>query len=164
MQIAVVSDTHVPERADEIPGWVRDRVADADHAVHAGDFTAEAVYEEVRDLAGGDLTAVFGNMDPRTLDLPAVATLDADGVTLVVTHGTGSIEDYEERVTAVAREEGGEDAVAVAGHTHRVTDELVDGTRLLNPGSATGAAPAEAVSMMELVAEDGDLEVTVHER
>lgn len=162
MRIAVLSDTHVPERASEVPEWVYDRVAAADHAVHAGDFTAGAVLEELRDLAG-DLTAVFGNMDPATLDLPAVATIEAGGVTLVVTHGTGSIENYEQRVAAVAREEAGADAVAVAGHTHQVTDTVVEGVRLLNPGSATGAAPATGATMMEVVAEDGELDVTVHE-
>lgn len=163
MQLAVISDSHVPERAEGVPAEFRQRARNADHVVHAGDFTSAAALDAIRELAPA-LTAVRGNMDPGTLDLPAVATVDAGGVELVVTHGTGSIEGYEERVAGVVREESGDDAVGIAGHTHDVLDRVVDGVRVLNPGSVTGAAPAERATMMTVVAEDGALDVTVHER
>jgi predicted phosphodiesterase len=82
---------------------------------------------------------------------------------LIVTHGTGDIEGYEDRVAGVVRETAGDGpTVGVSGHTHQVLDAEVDGVRLLNPGSATGAAPAEAATMMVAEVEDSDLDVTVY--
>jgi len=51
----------------------------------------------------------------------------------------------------------------VAGHTHELTDTRVDGIRLLNPGSVTGASPASATTMLTATATAGDLSVDVHE-
>jgi putative phosphoesterase len=161
VRIAVFGDTHVPSQANEIPECVREEVAGADHAIHTGDFDSAEAFEAVQDLTEGDLTAVRGNMDP-SLGLPDVEVLDIGGVRLVVTHGTGDLEGYERRVTDIAREEG-EDAVAIAGHTHQVTDTTIEGTRLLNPGSATGADPASTATVFALAIEDGTLEVTRYE-
>ncbi len=161
--IAVISDSHIPERADGIPAAFRERIATADRVVHAGDFTDPSALESVRELAGERLVAVYGNMDPRNLDLPAVERFEAGGVEFVVTHGTGDLETYEARVADVVREEADEDAVGISGHTHEVLDEAVDGVRLLNPGSVTGADPAERATMLTVEAEAGELEVTVHE-
>ncbi|MFB6304100.1 MAG: metallophosphoesterase family protein [Haloferacaceae archaeon] len=164
--IAIVSDTHVPSRAPSVPEWVADRLAAADHVVHAGDFDSPAAFERVRELAGGAerLTAVRGNADPRSLDLPRVATVERGGVTLVVTHGDGTPHDYRERVAARVRSHGGPDAVGVCGHTHERMDERADGVRLLNPGSATGVRPAREASMFLATADDGALDVSVHRR
>jgi len=161
--IAVISDSHIPERADGIPAAFRERIATADRVVHAGDFTDPSALDTVQELAGERLVAVYGNMDPRNLDLPAVATFNAGGVTFVVTHGTGDLETYESRVAEVVAEEAGGDAIGIAGHTHEVLDEVIDGIRILNPGSVTGAAPAERTTMLEVIAEDGGIEATVHE-
>ncbi|MFB6281045.1 MAG: metallophosphoesterase family protein [Haloferacaceae archaeon] len=165
VDIALFGDTHVPSRAPEIPGWVADRVRAADHAVHVGDFDSRAALERVRDLAGGEgrLTAVRGNVDPP-LDLPRVATLSRGGVTFVVTHGDGPPGSYRERVARRAREHGGPDAVGVAGHTHEYLDARVDGVRVLNPGTATGAPPSVEASMMVATVADGAVDVTPHRR
>lgn len=157
VELAVISDTHVPSRADRVPGFVRERLASADHAVHAGDFDSADAFERIVGMAGGDLTAVKGNTDPRTLGVPEVATLEAGGLRFVVTHGTGRPGDWADRVARTVVEEDAD--VGIAGHTHRVTDERHRGVRLLNPGSATGAAPATRASMLVLSVEDGDLDV-----
>jgi putative phosphoesterase len=162
MELAILSDTHVPDRAGGIPDWVRERVEAADHTIHAGDFETPEVVETVRSLAGGNLTAVRGNVDGAGVDLPAVATAELGGVTFVVTHGTGDRVGYEDRVTGVVREHGGPDAVGVAGHTHELMDTVHDGVRVLNPGSATGARPATETTMLTATVADGDLDVSVH--
>lgn len=161
MQVAIIGDSHVPQREAEIPEDFRERIAAADHVLHTGDFTSEAALESVQDLAA-DLTAVSGNMDPR-LGLPETATAELGGVTFVLTHGTGSPEGWAERVADTARSRGGEDAVGVAGHTHRVEDTIHDGVRILNPGSVTGAVPAKRTSMYTATVADGDLTVDLHE-
>lgn len=163
VRIAIIGDTHIPSRADEIPEWVREEVEAADHTIHVGDFDAVETLDEVRDLAGGELTAVTGNMDPQ-FDLPSVTTVERGGVEFVVTHGTGDIEGYEERVAGIIREEAADGlTVGVSGHTHQVLDAEIGGVRLLNPGSATGAEPAQTATMMIATVENGDLDVTVHD-
>lgn len=161
MRVAIIADTHVPSRADAIPGWVRDELREADRVVHAGDFDSAAAHEEVDSLAD-DLTAVRGNMDPN-LGLPEVATLDVAGVRFVVTHGTGPLAGYGDRVGAAVAERADPDrpTVGVAGHTHQRMDETVNGYRVLNPGSATGARPASDPSMMVAEVTDAELSVEV---
>jgi len=160
MQVAILSDTHVPSRAPAVPEWVLDEVRAADHTIHAGDFDSSEAFGAVRDAAGDRLTVVAGNMDPHALDLPRVATVECDGVTFVVTHGTGDPENYESRVAATVREAATDaDAVGVSGHTHQVMDGVVDGVRLLNPGSATGAAPATEATMFVATVDGGELSV-----
>lgn len=161
MDVALISDSHIPSRATAIPARFRERLQNADHVIHAGDFDSEGALSNIRALAS-QLTAVGGNMDPR-IGLPSRATVELGGVIFVVTHGTGSRQGYEDRVAAVVREEADESAVGVAGHTHEMLDTTHDGVRLVNPGSVTGAAPAERASMMTATVRDGTLDVTRHE-
>lgn len=160
--VAILGDTHVPSRAPEIPGWVRDRVAEADHVVLVGDYDDADVLAELRELAG-DPTAVRGNMDPASIDLPRVATLDVEDVRFVVTHGTGPPGGWGRRVVEAAREHAaaGRATVAVAGHTHEVVDLEEDDVRVLNPGSATGARPASGATMLCVTVEGDELDVEV---
>ena len=162
--LVVISDTHVPERAGGIPEWASERIRAADHVVHAGDFTTASVLEAIETAAEQNLTAVSGNMDPTGLALPPVDTLSVEDVTFVVTHGTGDLEGYEQRVATRVRETADEEAIGIAGHTHEPLDTLVDGVRLLNPGSVTGADPATKATMMTVEVEDNEIEVTRHER
>jgi len=161
MNLAIVSDTHIPSRAQRIPGSFRERIRAADHTIHAGDFDAESTLADVEDLAT-DLTAVAGNMDPR-VGLPDRVTVEFGGVTFVVLHGTGSKRTWDDRVARAVREVADEPRVGVAGHTHQVVDRVHQGVRILNPGSATAAAPAKRATMMTVDVADGDLDVTVHE-
>lgn len=114
MDLAIVSDTHVPTRESTIPSAFRDRIADADHTIHAGDFESPDVLADLRETANA-FTAVYGNADDATLGLAAVAEVDAGEVTFVVTHGTrnltldavngttdGSVLDREEWLRAIA--------------------------------------------------------------
>ncbi len=161
MRVAILSDTHIPSRARTLPEWVGEEIEWADHTIHAGDFDSPDAFETIEELAA-PLTAVGGNMD-RRLDLPAVETVDLSGVRFVVTHGTGSIEEYEARVATTVTEHADGPTVGVCGHTHQLMDKTVEGVRLLNPGSATGASPASVTSMLVADAEDGALDVTVRE-
>lgn len=186
MQIAVVADTHVPNRAPETPEWVRRRVAAADHTVHAGDFDSRAELDRFRAWTDGDLTAVRGNIDPPAVDLPRVATVDVpvstpsggaatdagdagSGHRIVVTHGhrrgRDDPHDYTERVAdVVAANATGPPrwTLGVAGHTHRLLDTRVDGYRLVNPGSATETRPTGGGSMLELSIDGDGVEVTAY--
>ena len=170
-RVAVLSDTHsYDDLRETVPEWVRAEVEAAEYAVHAGDFVTPTAVEFFRDLAT-ELVAVRGNADVG-VDLPEVATLPVGDVRLVVTHPPG-VEDasldraaYDRAVLSAVESVGDTAAddrpvVAVAGHTHRVIDEVVDGVRLLNPGSATAALPAERPTMLRLDVSEAEVGVTV---
>lgn len=162
MNLAIVADSHIPSRAGRIPEPFRERIAAADHVLHAGDFDSQSALAEVRNLATA-LTAVSGNMDPQ-LGLPAVETVELGGVAFVVTHGTGPARGYGERVAGIARDHTPDgEPVAVAGHTHEVLDATHEEVRILNPGSVTGAAPASRTTMLTASVDGGELDVTLHE-
>jgi len=183
MQVAILSDMHVPGQADALPDAFAERVADADHVVHAGDFGSLDALARVRSLAD-ELTAVYGNADPAEVPLPAVASTAVGGVAFVVSHGEvnpveravvhraeGIVKHRDDWLDAVADVARTRAAVAdldaplvgVAGHSHEVEDEVHEGVRVLNPGSATAAGPAERATMMTAEVADGEVDVTVHE-
>ncbi|WP_439028586.1 metallophosphoesterase family protein [Haloarchaeobius sp. DT45] len=162
VRLAIISDTHVPSREPAIPDWVRETCENADHVVHAGDFDSSETLETVREFSP-ELTAVAGNVDPPTLDLPEVATLELGGVTFVVTHGSGPLDGYRNRVVGTVERTAQRDAVGICGHTHEVMDETVRGVRLLNPGTATGAAPAIEATMYVAEVADGGLSVELRD-
>lgn len=160
MRVAVLSDTHVPSRAAALPEWVREELRRADHVVHAGDFDSVAAYEEIRDRSAA-LTAASGNGDPTAeLGLPEVASVELGGIEFVVTHGGGSPTGHQNRVARTIQQYAGRGpTVGVTGHTHHLYDRHVEGVRLLNPGSATGAWPSSAETMFVVEVRQGGIEV-----
>lgn len=51
----------------------------------------------------------------------------------------------------------------MGGHTHEVEDTEFEGIRVLNPGTATGAAPADRATMYTVTVNENALDVTLHE-
>jgi len=180
MELAILSDTHVPGQAAQLPDQFREHVEEADHVIHAGDFGSKEAFRNVQELANG-LTAVYGNADPADIDLPAVASVTANGVTVVVSHGMVNLveravsssegvvfdrDDWLDAIsdTARARADSDERVVGVGGHSHEIEDETHDGVRVLNPGSATGVGPADGrATMMTAEVTDDDVNVIFRE-
>ena len=135
MRLLLLSDTHLPTRARELPAEVLDRVADADVVVHAGDWTDTATLDLLQSRARR-LIGVHGNNDGPELRarLPEVARAELDGVRLGVVHETGPAQGRERRCA----ERFGDLDVLVFGHSHIPWDSTAPGgLRLLNPGSPT---------------------------
>lgn len=182
MQVAICADTHVPTRASSIPEPFLELIESADHTIHAGDVESPETLETIRTHAT-ELTAVYGNADSAELGLPSVATCQLEDVTFVVTHGTrnpveaavrdttgGSVLTREEWLRAIAdtarartRSWDGNGVVGVGGHTHELEDTTHEGVRLLNPGTATGAAPADQATMLTATIDGGRISVTRHD-
>lgn len=177
MDVAILSDMHIPDQATELPEAFREHVRSADHVIHAGDFGSFEAYATVTSMAS-TLTAVYGNADPDDIDLPPVASATVGGVTFVVVHGivdvvkraTASSEgvvmnrdDWLDAVASVTRVRAEKPRVGIGGHSHEVEDTVHDDVRVLNPGSATGVSRAEGTTMMTATVADGELSVTVHE-
>lgn len=162
MRVAIVADTHLPAAGPDLPSWVADELRTADHVLHAGDFLTPKAHFRLRVRSGGEMTAVRGNRDP-SLPLPEVATYETGGVRFVLTHGDdlGRGAAYRRGLADLAADHDAD--VAVGGHTHAPLDATVDGVRVLNPGSATGAPPAEVPTLFTVTCADGRFEVHRHE-
>lgn len=176
MNVGIIADTHMPQQARRLPSEFRERIAAADHVLHAGDFSTQNALTAIERI-GPELTAVYGNTDPEEIDLPVVASVDIGNVTFVLTHGNvnpveraagrseGGVYDREDWLDAIAevtRARATEPMVGVGGHIHTTVDTNHKGVRILNPGTATGATGVEK-TMMTAEVSDSDLSVTIHE-
>jgi uncharacterized protein len=135
VRLLLISDTHVPRRARDLPGPVWTQVARADVVVHAGDWTDLALLDALEPRTAC-LLGVWGNNDGPALRarLPEIARADLDGVRLGVVHETGGAPGREQRCAATYPDLD----VLVFGHSHIPWDSTTaSGLRLLNPGSPT---------------------------
>ncbi|MFG3615984.1 metallophosphoesterase family protein [Nocardia sp. NPDC047654] len=135
MRLLIMSDTHVPKRARDLPEPLWREVEAADVIVHAGDWVEVALLDRL-EARSARLIGVYGNNDGPDLRarLPEIAHAEVGGLRLAVVHETGPAKGREERC---ARNFPDTDLL-VFGHSHIPWDSVTDtGLRLLNPGSPT---------------------------
>ncbi|MEU1803753.1 metallophosphoesterase [Streptomyces sp. NPDC019937] len=136
MRLLLMSDTHLPRRAKELPRELLDQVARADVVIHAGDWV-DAATLDLLEARSHRLIGVYGNNDGPELRsrLPEVAYAELGGLRFGVVHETGAAQGRERRCA----ERFPELDVLVFGHSHIPWDSTsADGRlRLLNPGSPT---------------------------
>jgi putative phosphoesterase len=133
--IAIISDTHMPKGNRALPPACVERLGRAEHIIHAGDFIAASVYEDLR-RAHGPITAVHGNVDdePLRARLPVTARLELGNITIAVVHDAGPARGRLERLR---RRFWDADAV-IFGHSHLpLHEQTSDGFQIFNPGSPT---------------------------
>lgn len=135
MRLLIMSDTHVPQRAKDLPAQVWREVAEADLVVHAGDWVTEPLLERLLARSRA-LLAVYGNNDGQALRarLPEIASAEVARLRLAVVHETGPAKGRENR----CERDFPDTDVLVFGHSHIPWDSVTaGGLRLLNPGSPT---------------------------
>ena len=161
MRLLIISDTHVPRRARNLPPILWDEVSAADVVIHAGDWCTADLLDELERRASR-VIGVYGNNDGPDLRrrLPEVARAELGGVRFAVVHETGPAQGREVRC---ARRYPDVD-VLVFGHSHIPWDTTTDsGLRLLNPGSPTDRRRQPHHTYLTAVAADGVLsEVQLH--
>ena len=146
MQIAVISDTHMPKGARRLPDDCISRLHTADLIIHAGDLITLDVLNDLRRYC--PVKAVYGNVDDAAVRaaLPAAATIAAEGTTIAVVHDAGPARGRLARMRSRFPEA---DAV-VFGHSHMPLHERgEDGFQIFNPGSPTERrrAPVRTMGM-----------------
>jgi putative phosphoesterase len=129
------------------------RLERAELILHAGDFTAASVLEELRRMA--PVEAVAGNMDDAEVlaMLPERRVLEVDGARIGMVHVPGPAVGRGERLAAAFPDC---DAV-VYGHTHVAEVARVGDMWLLNPGSPTERRGAPVHSMLVLEVDSGEI-------
>lgn len=116
--IAVISDTH-----GTVPDRLLEHLSTADEIWHLGDVTRPDILIPIQNL-GRPLLVVQGNCDqPGTW--PETRDLEREGFTFRLQHHPPH--GYNPVATAI-----------LFGHLHRPIDEMIAGTRSLNPGAITG--------------------------
>jgi uncharacterized protein len=135
MELLLISDTHLPTRARDLPESVWDQVARVDAVFHAGDWVEPPLLDALEARAKR-LVGCWGNNDGAELRrrLPERAEVELEGVRFTVVHETGASSGRDARM---ARRYPDTD-VLVFGHSHIPWDTTAaTGLRLLNPGSPT---------------------------
>lgn len=161
MRVLLIADTHVPQRARDLPAQVWDEVAKADVVVHAGDWVAPELLDELESRAAR-LVACWGNNDGPVLRarLPERADVTLAGVRFTVVHETGGATGREARMSRLYPDS----EVLVFGHSHIPWDTTTEtGLRLLNPGSPTDRRRQPFCSYMTASVDNGALtDVVLH--
>ncbi|MEU1621244.1 metallophosphoesterase [Streptomyces sp. NPDC005722] len=162
MRLLVMSDTHLPKRAKELPAELLDRIPEADAVLHAGDWVDDATLDLLQ-ARSRRVIGVYGNNDGPGLRarLPEVARAELGGLRFGVVHDSGPAQGRERR----CEERFPDLDVLVFGHSHIPWDSTAPGgLRLLNPGSPTDRRRQPYGTYLTAVAAAGALtEVRLHE-
>ena len=153
MQVAVLSDTHMPRGPRRLPEACVALLGRADLILHAGDFTAAGVLAQLQEL--GPVEAVHGNMDDAELhaSLPERQVVEAGPVRIGMLHDAGRREGREARLVAAFPG----CAAVVYGHSHLPQVSRHQGVWILNPGSPTERRRAPQPTMIALELEGEEL-------
>jgi putative phosphoesterase len=136
--VGLISDTHVPVRARQIPQQVFKVFESVDYIVHAGDLVSLSVIDELEQLA--PVLVVYGNMDGPEVrgKLPKMSSFKIFDWKIGVTHYPGP-RFGGGRLRELARTNGFD--VLVYGHTHSSNVRWEGDVLLINPGSPTNPNP-----------------------
>jgi uncharacterized protein len=154
MEIAIISDTHLPKGIRRLPQACVEHLVGADLVIHAGDLIRLSVLRELQSYT--KLIAVHGNVDDYDVraELPATAELDAEGTRVAVIHDAGPADGRLERLRHRFPNAG----AVVFGHSHQPLHEIApDGFQIFNPGSPTERRRAPHHSMGLAHASSGSL-------
>ncbi|MGS0688092.1 metallophosphoesterase family protein [Nakamurella sp. GG22] len=161
MRLLMISDTHLPVRAKDLPPQVWDEVDTADVVFHAGDWVGIELLDELESRAAR-LIGVYGNNDGPEFRgrLPEVARVTFEGLRIAVVHKTGGKAGREVR----ADRDHPDTDLLVFGHSHIPWDSTTPGgLRLLNPGSPTDRRRMPYFSFLTATVLDGTMtDVELH--
>ena len=150
MRIVVISDTHIPISATELPPGLQQYMKNCDMIIHAGDILEKSVIDHLSKIA--DTKAVWGNMDPSEVkdSLPEKIELNVAGKSIGITHGKGSESVIVNRVKKMFRKKMD---IIIFGHSHVPMNQVIGETLFFNPGSATDKAfaPYRSFGIIDII-------------
>lgn len=126
--VTVVSDSHGNRRAMEKLDGI---FAESDYIIHLGDGVSDGA--RVKSRYPDKTYLLNGNCDGVKLG-EEQTVLEIEGVKIFACHGDKfGVKSGTARLVAKAAENGC--SVALFGHTHKPTEQTVDGITLFNPGT-----------------------------
>lgn len=157
MLIGLISDTHIPDRAREIPQKVFDSFDNVDLIIHAGDLTSPKVIDALEEIA--PVMAIQGNMDRISgVDLPKARVIEVEDLRIGIIHGEVYPRGDSDQLLYLAKELQAD--ILVSGHSHQPKIEQKEGILLLNPGSPVVPRLADrTVMILEVNNKEVDVEI-----
>lgn len=149
LTLAVIADTHVPDRQHALEPVLLEvlQAARPQGILHAGDISHPGLLTALGKIA--PVTAVRGNRDWAFPQLPLFRQLTLEGVIIGLAHGHGGLIHYVrdkwtyirygynfDRYRALLDPLFPQAQVIVFGHTHHQVNDRVDGRLYFNPGNA----------------------------
>ncbi|MEM1538889.1 MAG: metallophosphoesterase family protein [Candidatus Bathyarchaeia archaeon] len=136
--IGLISDTHIPVRARELPKRVLEIFEKVDFIVHAGDLVDLSVIDNLEQIA--PVLAVYGNMDGPEVrgKLPKLNSIKTLNWKIGVMHDPGVLFGMG-KMREIVKQNGFN--VLVYGHTHHPNIKWEGDTLFINPGSPTNPLP-----------------------
>lgn len=150
MLIGVLSDTHIPEAAEDLPQRIYKDFLSVDLIIHAGDIVDLDTLRRLKKLKV--VEAVYGNMDyPEVRKiLKQKEIINVGGFKIGIFHGCGSPSGLVELVKREFKNEKVD--CIVFGHSHNPLNTVDDGVLFFNPGSSTDKifAPYNSYGILEV--------------
>ena len=136
MKIGVISDTHIPDRAIEIPQKILEDFKNVDMIIHAGDLVELSVLDKLKS-ACKEVKAVWGNMDPNEVrkEIPEKEIIAVANYKIGVMHGYGNPANLIQIMSKEFKDSGVN--IIVFGHSHSPLNNTKAGILFFNPGSPT---------------------------
>lgn len=148
MRIAVLSDTHIPIAAADLPKEVYDGIIGVDMILHAGDLVELEVLDKLSKIA--PVRAVCGNMDNDNVcsKLPKKDVIKIGSISLGLIHGWGPPAGLIELTKCEFKDVN----AIIFGHSHHPLSQTEDGILFFNPGSPTDKvfAPYNSYGILEI--------------
>lgn len=152
MLIGVLSDTHIPEAAEDLPMKIYEDLKRVDLIIHAGDIVNLETLKKLRKIK--IVEAVYGNMDyPEVKNvLKDKIIINAGGFTIGVFHGRGAHSNIVETVKQEFSTQNKKLDCIVFGHSHQPLNIVSENIIFFNPGSATDKvfAPYNSYGILEI--------------
>ena len=158
--IVVISDTHF-HQWEEVHPDIRQAVAEADIAVHCGDFVRTEVLDGFREEARRSV-AVHGNTDPVELRnaIPYVEVIEIEGRRIGVIHPAWGGPEFEPEALLPDFPEPVD--VILYGHLHVPVNETRGGVLFENPGQAYASFMVPA-TIAVLTVDESEIAVEIRE-
>ena len=159
MKIAVISDTHIPDRAHQIPNKILESFKKMDMIIHAGDLVDLSILETLKSICQ-NVKAVSGNMDPVEVKkyLPDKQLFTVGKYKIGLTHGSGHPAYLIEMVSDIFKKDKVD--IIIFGHSHYPINEKRGKILYFNPGSLTDTAfsPFNSYGIIEI---NGDIKSSI---
>lgn len=134
MRLGLISDTHIPEVAQELPPQIAEIFRGVDLILHCGDIYDPFVLDELERTA--PVLAAMGDDDPyvtrKDSRVKRKHVLKIEGHTLWLVH-----EKPASHVLASQQKEHDNPDIVIFGHEHATLVQRHDGVLFVNPGSPT---------------------------
>lgn len=136
MKIGILSDTHIPHQADDVPQKILQDFKDVDMIIHAGDLVDLSVLDRLKTVCK-NIKAVWGNMDPYEVrkKLPEKDIIKILNYKIGIFHGYGPPHKLIDLMTEIFKNDCVN--IIIFGHSHSSLSEKKGNILFFNPGSPT---------------------------